>query len=1018
MSKKWTFPLDVLRMGGAGAKKIDADDGARQQETVLSILADLATQPGVVLADEVGMGKTYVALAVVASAVLANRVSGRPVVVMVPPGLAQKWPREWDQFKAVCCAQASMLSWVRDKYAHAPTDFFRLLEGPRHERPHIIWMTTGCFSRGLSDPWTKLALIRLARSYTRMDEETKKTLAKWATRLVRLKSKRQLTPEIVETLLHIDLSAWRGLLIREQILTEDDADPVSQYLVRHQHQIDWAPLIKVLRGEAIPGRRGAVSDRRLQEAREEFNTACQQVYWDWLARVKWRAPLFVLDEAHHAKNDNTGLAGLLRSGETQQLMEGDQLSARPLLWEKFDRMLFLTATPFQLGHHELIRVLRSFAAAKWTGPDAPVRTREDFLASVKELESRLNDNRLAARRLDRLWGKLAHEAVDRHALEDDVVTAAASWWEVMQARPSEDSIDRELLAAIDECRRTKTLAERDSNKPWSSLRTWVIRHNRSSYLRHAQAEAPVSRRLFRPGSSIVEESAEGLATVPAGDHVVGLPIAGDAALPFLLSARAQGELAWGSAKGRAFFAEGLCSSYEAFHHTRDARGDARDVGDDGIERSEKATTQGVRNAPLVPVSWYEDQVGKMIPSKRADEGARFAHPKIRAVVQRTISLWLTGEKVLLFCFYRETAKALRDHIGREVEKATIALAAGKLGLDADKNAGQVREILERVARRLSDEDSPFHRTLMEVLREPLESDEFGVLRSRQEELMGLLTGYVRSPSFIARYIPLEVPEVREALVDGSRQASVARAGADALAHAIANHTDASSLKIAERIHEFLRFAKDLAEQRVLKSAGEEVARDPLKDYLDAVAVYVSPRRTIGDDDGSQGGAGEGSYRVLQPVRMVFGETKADARQRLMLAFNSPMFPEILISSAVLSEGVDLHRFCRHVIHHDLCWNPSTLEQRTGRLDRIRCKAETSRRPIMVYEPYLGGSADEKMFRVVQDRERWFQIVMGQKFEFDEATSEELANRIALPPRLANSLIFDLSRYKTVGSSII
>jgi hypothetical protein len=51
---------------------------------------------------------------------------------------------------------------------------------------------------------------------------------------------------------------------------------------------------------------------------------------------------------------------------------------------------------------------------------------------------------------------------------------------------------------------------------------------------------------------------------------------------------------------------------------------------------------------------------------------------------------------------------------------------------------------------------------------------------------------------------------------------------------------------------------------------------------------------------------------------------------------------------------------------------------------------------VVFEPYLGGSADEKMFRVVQDRERWFQIVMGQKFEFDEATSEELATRIAYP----------------------
>jgi hypothetical protein len=27
----------------------------------------------------------------------------------------------------------------------------------------------------------------------------------------------------------------------------------------------------------------------------------------------------------------------------------------------FDRMLFLTATPFQLGHHELVRVLQRFS---------------------------------------------------------------------------------------------------------------------------------------------------------------------------------------------------------------------------------------------------------------------------------------------------------------------------------------------------------------------------------------------------------------------------------------------------------------------------------------------------------------------------------------------------------------------------------------------------------------------------------------------------------------------------------
>src|SRR5574341_1763421 len=91
MPVEWPFAEDIVRLGGAGEHKIGAEDGARQQETARSILRDLAEQPGVILADEVGMGKTYVALAVVASVVRATRGSGRPVVVKMPPGLAQKW---------------------------------------------------------------------------------------------------------------------------------------------------------------------------------------------------------------------------------------------------------------------------------------------------------------------------------------------------------------------------------------------------------------------------------------------------------------------------------------------------------------------------------------------------------------------------------------------------------------------------------------------------------------------------------------------------------------------------------------------------------------------------------------------------------------------------------------------------------------------------------------------------------------------------------------------------------------
>ena len=1012
MPTEWPFASELIQMGGVGAKKINAQDGARQQETVQSILKDLATQPGVVLADEVGMGKTFVALAVVASAVFANRGSGRPVVVMMPPGLASKWPREWDQFKTICCVNPAALAWIRDRYVHTPTDFFKLLDDPRDRRPHIVWMTNGCFDRGLSDPWTKLALVRIARSRTRMNDEAKKKLFKWATTLVRLKSKRYLTPELVEKLLESDLSKWHRILIREHILGDDDDDPVSEHLLQHQRDIDWVPLVAVLRGEAIPGRRGSVSDKRLQEARWDFNAACQQVYWDWLSRVQWRAPLFVLDEAHHAKNDDTRLASLFRSDETQLLIERKLATRKPLLWEKFDRMLFLTATPFQLGHHELIRVLRSFAAAKWSGHNAPTGSRENFLNGIGELEKRLNENRLAARRLDRLWGRAAREAVAQYADSGELSHAAATWWRAVQLQPTDDPLDRELLAAIEECRRTKARAESDTGEPWCSLRPWVIRHNRPVYLQSSPTGVSVARRLLCPGRAVAAENIGQNSEESLTSKTVGLPIAGDAALPFLLAARAQGELAQGSGKGRAFFAEGLCSSYEAFHHTRARRGDVRDVDDKGIERSGKRT-QVERDSSLVPIAWYKKQVGVLIPSKEAPESERYHHPKIRAVVQRAINLWVAGEKVLIFCFYRETAKALRDHIGREVKKATFALAAKKLGLDAERNEYRLRSMLEKVARRLSDEESPFHRVVVAMLRKPLESDEFAILRSRADELTGLLAGYVRSPSFIARYIPFDVAEVREALVEGSSQARVARAGAAALARALAQRADASAMTMGTRIEEFLRFAKELAERGVRKSSedGGE-ARDPLTEYLEAVAVHVSPRRAALDkEEAPRADSSEGSYRVLQPVRMVFGKTNRDVRERLMLAFNSPMFPEILISSAVLGEGVDLHRFCRYVIHHDLCWNPSTLEQRTGRLDRIRCKAEVAHMPIVIYEPYLGGSADEKMFRVVQDRERWFQIVMGQKFEFDEATSEALANRVPIPPDLADSLVFDLRRFR-------
>jgi superfamily II DNA/RNA helicase len=91
------------------------------------------------------------------------------------------------------------------------------------------------------------------------------------------------------------------------------------------------------------------------------------------------------------------------------------------------------------------------------------------------------------------------------------------------------------------------------------------------------------------------------------------------------------------------------------------------------------------------------------------------------------------------------------------------------------------------------------------------------------------------------------------------------------------------------------------------------------------------------------------------------EHAREDRERLITVFNTPFAPDILLASSVMGEGIDLHQECRHVIHHDLDWNPSKLEQRTGRLGRIGALAEREQKNIEVYEPFLAGTHDEKMF---------------------------------------------------------
>lgn len=70
-----------------------------------------------------------------------------------------------------------------------------------------------------------------------------------------------------------------------------------------------------------------------------------------------------------------------------------------------------------------------------------------------------------------------------------------------------------------------------------------------------------------------------------------------------------------------------------------------------------------------------------------------------------------------------------------------------------------------------------------------------------------------------------------------------------------------------------------------------------------------------------------------PIVGANGETSAN-RSVQARKFRMPGYPLMLVSTDVFQEGEDLHTFCDSVIHYGLSSSPVSIEQKTGRVDRV------------------------------------------------------------------------------------
>ena len=177
-------------------------------------------------------------------------------------------------------------------------------------------------------------------------------------------------------------------------------------------------------------------------------------------------------------------------------------------------------------------------------------------------------------------------------------------------------------------------------------------------------------------------------------------------------------------------------------------------------------------------------------------------------------------------------------------------------------------------------------------------------------------------------------------------------------------------------------------------------------------------------------------------------------QHIRCAFNSPFRPFVLATTSIGQEGLDFHTYCRKLIHWNLPANPIDLEQREGRVNRYLCHAirqnlaESAfgqgpfRAPV--WPELFRRAADaqgapgsglipywclpetfpyiRKIERIVpmypysQDREKYdrlLEVLSLYRLTLGQPRQEELLETLKkahCPPELSEQLYFDLSPY--------
>lgn len=298
------------------------------------------------------------------------------------------------------------------------------------------------------------------------------------------------------------------------------------------------------------------------------------------------------------------------------------------------------------------------------------------------------------------------------------------------------------------------------------------------------------------------------------------------------------------------------------------------------------------------------------------------HPKIVDTVRTAQTIVAQGEKVLIFCDHHQPASELAAALGDAIRWPEDSSGSIEPAVDQWRAAWQ--------------------RIFKEQIAEAKNANDAAAARRMNTFIEWLMSDGVRSQ--ITNWLALGGPSAKRADLYTRLNRTKAR-GEDACS-SIAKHALELYKQMTDRESRSTRAILLRNEKTGLPGA-----------MLERVAAACDP----------QGSGLDMKYPG------VFYSGQPDI---VLSVFNSPFGPDVLVATDSLSEGVDLHRFCRHLIHHELDPSPIRTVQRNGRLRRVACWAARCKRPIRILYPALGGTRDEKLVEVMRHRIQQFDLLLG------------------------------------------